>query len=77
VCVALGNRGDVSAIHALAAAVSSDPAPLVRAHAAWALGEIARRDPSARARVDAALAAAASDPEPSVREEALAAHPLS
>jgi epoxyqueuosine reductase len=73
VCVALGNRGDASAIPPLAAAVSADPSPLVRAHAAWALGEIARREPAVRARVDAALAAAASDPESSVREEALAA----
>jgi len=43
VCVALGNRGEGAAVPALAAALARDPAPLVRGHAAWALGEIARR----------------------------------
>lgn len=46
VCVALGNIGDPVAIPALGAALTGDPAPLVRAHAAWALG----RWPSADAR---------------------------
>jgi epoxyqueuosine reductase len=36
VCVALGNRGDQSAIPALRRALE-DPEPLVREHAAWAL----------------------------------------
>ena len=46
VCVALGNSGDPVAIPALGAALSGDPAPLVRSHAAWALG----RWPTAQAR---------------------------
>ena len=40
VCVALGNRREAAAVPALARALASDPEPLVRAHAAWALGEI-------------------------------------
>ncbi|MGH7731417.1 MAG: tRNA epoxyqueuosine(34) reductase QueG, partial [Candidatus Eiseniibacteriota bacterium] len=43
VCVALGNRGEVSSVPALARTLAWDTAPLVRGHAAWALGEIARR----------------------------------
>lgn len=39
VCVALGNLGDPVAIPALARALR-DPEPLVRGHAAWALGTI-------------------------------------
>ena len=37
--VVLGNAGDPSALPALTAALS-DEEPLVRAHAAWALGQI-------------------------------------
>ena len=44
VCVALGNRGDPRAVAALTRALA-DSEPLVRAHAAWALGEIGRRLP--------------------------------
>jgi epoxyqueuosine reductase len=39
VAVALGNSGDRASVPALAEALH-DPEPLVRAHAAWALGEI-------------------------------------
>jgi epoxyqueuosine reductase len=39
VCVALGNWGGAEAVPVLSAALS-DPAALVRSHAAWALGEI-------------------------------------
>lgn len=39
VCVALGNIGDAIAVPALAKALESD-SPLVRDHAAWALGRI-------------------------------------
>jgi len=39
VCVALGNRGDPAAVPALARALF-DPEPLVRGHAAWALGRL-------------------------------------
>jgi epoxyqueuosine reductase len=38
VCIALGNIGDPVAIPALGTVLADDPAPLVRAHAAWALG---------------------------------------
>jgi epoxyqueuosine reductase len=69
-CVVLGNSGNPDAVPALAGALE-DPEPLVRQHAAWALGrlgggkaqralEAARaRDPSAavRGEVDDALAA--------------------
>ena len=41
--VVLGNRGDETAIEGLAAAIK-DFEPLVRAHAAWALGEIGGED---------------------------------
>jgi epoxyqueuosine reductase len=43
VCVALGNRGRVAAAPPLARALRGDPAWLVRAHAAWALGEVLAR----------------------------------
>ncbi len=73
VCVALGNRGDASAVPGLARALAGDPDPLVRGHAAWALGEIGRRlearDPAASA-IAAALEAAGRDSAPEVREEA-------
>jgi epoxyqueuosine reductase len=39
VCVALGNIGDPVAVQALSQALH-DPEPLVRGHAAWALGRI-------------------------------------
>ena len=39
VCVALGNRGDAAELPALERAVE-DPSPLVRGHAAWAIGRI-------------------------------------
>jgi epoxyqueuosine reductase len=38
--VALGNALDRSTVPALAAALENDPHPLVRGHAAWALGRI-------------------------------------
>ena len=41
-CVALGNRGDAAAVPALERARVSDPEPLVREHAGWALERIAR-----------------------------------
>ena len=41
VCVALGNRREVSAVGALLRRLEVDPAAVVRGHAAWALGEIA------------------------------------
>ncbi len=53
VCVALGNLGRVEAVPPLAEALAGDPEPLVRAHAAWALGRIGGRD--AAAALDGAL----------------------
>jgi epoxyqueuosine reductase len=52
-CVALGNLGDALAIPALARALA-DGAPLVRGHAAWALGRIGGAE--ARAALDTAHA---------------------
>ena len=43
VCVALGNSGDPSAIPALADSLNA-PDPIVRLHAAWALGRIGGRE---------------------------------
>ncbi len=40
VCVALGNLGDPRALPALTHAAASDPEPLIREHAAWALTRI-------------------------------------
>jgi epoxyqueuosine reductase len=40
VCVALGNLGDPVAVPALIETLSTEPEPLVRGHAAWALGRI-------------------------------------
>ncbi len=72
VCVALGNRRDAEAVPALVRALDRDPAPLVRAHAAWALGRIASA-PAAREaeRAREALARAiATDADATVRDEA-------
>jgi len=41
VAVALGNSRNPAAVDALATALRHDPAPLVRAHVAWALGRVA------------------------------------
>src|SRR6185295_9262387 len=41
VCVALGNRRAAAAAPALTRTLEHDPSPLVRGHAAWALGAIA------------------------------------
>jgi epoxyqueuosine reductase len=59
VCVALGNGADPRAIPLLESALR-DPFPLVRSHAAWALGRFrsgCRRGPSRRG-IDAVLAGA-------------------
>jgi len=79
VYVALGNRCDASAAPALAVTLRSDPDALVRMHAAWALGEIARKIAAEGA--DCAIEgiarvlgdAAAGDLASEVREEAVAA----
>jgi epoxyqueuosine reductase len=65
--IALGNTGDVSDIPALAGALASHDEPLVRGHAAWALGRLARHDPApARRALDAARRV---EPDPDVRAE--------
>jgi epoxyqueuosine reductase len=67
VAVALGNSGNPAALPALTAALA-DPEPLVRGHAAWALGRLG----AARAR--AALEAAhAREADPQARAEMAAA----
>jgi epoxyqueuosine reductase len=63
VAVALGNAGDRTAVPALAAALS-DPEPLVRAHAAWALGRLGGMEAQAALRK-----ARETEDDPSVREE--------
>ncbi len=67
VCLALGNWGSVDAVPVLTRALS-DPEPLVRAHAAWALGRI----PSSSA-ASALEVQAASESDPSVSKEVAAA----
>jgi len=67
VAVALGNLDDAAAVPALAKALR-DAEPLVRAHAAWALGRI--RSPEACRALEAALA---KETDPEVRAEILAA----
>ncbi|MDP3064872.1 MAG: tRNA epoxyqueuosine(34) reductase QueG [Chloroflexota bacterium] len=62
-CVVLGNLGDPSAVPALVRALS-DTDPLVRGHAAWALGRIG--GPQAAAALSDALA---REQDASVREE--------
>jgi epoxyqueuosine reductase len=44
VCVALGNLKRPEAVSALARTLREDPEPLIRAHAAWALGRIGTRE---------------------------------
>jgi len=67
VCVSLGNWGSPEAAPALRACLS-DAEPLIRGHAAWALGRIAER--LVRPALEAALA---PEPDPWVRRELVAA----
>jgi len=56
VAVVLGNTGNPEAVPPLARSLAGDPSPLVRGHAAWALGRLGGRDAMAalgRARADA------------------------
>jgi epoxyqueuosine reductase len=69
--VALGNSGAAEAVPPLCTAVATDPSALVRAHAAWALGELG---PLGGGTAKTALERAAlSDADASVRREANAA----
>lgn len=74
VCVALGNRRQSSATAPLLRRLCEDEAPIVRGHAAWALGEIALDDALeavSRQAIDIALAhCAGTDADAWVREEA-------
>ncbi len=72
VCVALGNVGAPGDAAALIGALA-DRAALVRGHAAWALGQIARRHGAAAAASEALSARLATEPEAWVREEIAAA----
>lgn len=63
VCVALGNQGDASAVPALLRALN-DAEPLIRGHAAWALGRLAT--PEARRGLEER---SADEPDDWVREE--------
>jgi len=62
-CVALGNLGSPAAVATLAVALS-DTSPLVRSHAAWALGRIGSTEAVGLLRERSAC-----EPDPSVREE--------
>lgn len=53
VAVALGNAGDTSAVPDLAQTLHEEPEPLVRAHAAWALGRL--RSPQSRSALEKSL----------------------
>jgi epoxyqueuosine reductase len=64
VCVALGNLGRSEAVPALARVLRDEVEPLVRSHAAWALGRI--QEAGARA---ALAQAEASERDPAVAEE--------
>ncbi len=72
VCVALGNVGGGEAAAPLADALTNDPSPLVRGHAAWALGQIEQRAGDGAAR-QALVGAAERETDPEVREEITAA----
>jgi epoxyqueuosine reductase len=67
VAIALGNSGNPDAVPALAAALA-DPEPLVRAHAAWALGRL-----GGRAARDALDTARTREPDPAAVAEMQAA----
>lgn len=64
VVIALGNSGDAKSVPALARILKSDPRPLLRLHAAWALGRIG--NPRARYYLEASLR---HETDPLVREE--------
>jgi epoxyqueuosine reductase len=66
--VALGNALDRSSVPALARALESDPHPMVRSHAAWALGRI-----GSPAAIAALCARSAEETERDVSDEILLA----
>ncbi len=68
VCVALGNIADPATVSPLARVLQDDDAPVVRGHAAWALGRIGTADAAAALR-----AALTRERDDGVREEITAA----
>ncbi len=54
-CIALGNCNDVRAIPPLVKALATHISPLVRGHAAWALGRYAARERAAKSALEDAL----------------------
>ncbi|HEY3366141.1 MAG TPA: tRNA epoxyqueuosine(34) reductase QueG [Symbiobacteriaceae bacterium] len=71
--LALGNAGAPAALPALREALSSE-SPVIRAHAAWALGRLARLAPAAAPEAQAALAGRqAVEQDPAVQAEISAA----
>jgi epoxyqueuosine reductase len=70
--VALGNAGDESCVAPLSDAMQRDDHPIVRGHAAWALGQIRSRLGSEAARKALELARI-TEIDPHVREEIAAA----
>ncbi len=69
--IALGNSGDTGAVPALAQILKKDSRPLLRLHAAWALGQLG--GPLARRSLELQLH---REPEPAVAEELRAAMDL-
>ncbi|HZS37931.1 MAG TPA: tRNA epoxyqueuosine(34) reductase QueG [Polyangia bacterium] len=73
VAVALGNVGGAAELEALDRALD-EKSPLVRAHVAWAIGEIGRREPACDTRARALLERRRSvEEDGAVREELAAA----
>jgi epoxyqueuosine reductase len=69
--IALGNSKDPRAVIPLARALSAHASPLVRGHAAWALGEIGA--PALEHALSSLECAQAHDPDETVRAEAASA----
>jgi epoxyqueuosine reductase len=68
VCVALGNVGGAESVACLTRALRNDSSPVVRGHAAWALGEISRRTADTNA-LASLRAAASMEHDPEVQAE--------
>ncbi len=63
-CIALGNLREVQAVPLLANLLHNDPSPIVREHAAWALGKIGTREA-----IDELIKVAESETNEVVRRE--------
>jgi epoxyqueuosine reductase len=71
--VALGNSGDLRAVPALAQSLTSDPDPLVRSHAAWALRQLGG-DEAEEALAGALLRERDPDVRREIEPQAVASH---